>query len=93
MVPAMDVMELGRMAVVVDVGGAVIGMWQPGLHRGFGIYDEPGTPAWFELHTRDYDASIDLLPRRVRLDARRSRATRPSSATRPSTSVTSSSPG
>ena len=58
MVPPMDVMQLGRMAVVVDVGGAVIGMWQPGLHRGFGIFDEPGTPAWFELHTRDYDASI-----------------------------------
>jgi predicted enzyme related to lactoylglutathione lyase len=58
MVPAMDVMELGRMAVIVDVGGAVIGMWQPGLHRGFGIYDEPGTPAWFELHTRDYDPTI-----------------------------------
>ena len=58
MVPAMDVMQLGRMAVVVDAGGAVIGMWQPGLHRGFGIVDEPGTPAWFELHTRDYDASI-----------------------------------
>jgi predicted enzyme related to lactoylglutathione lyase len=58
MVPAMDVMQLGRMAVVVDVGGAVIGMWQPGLHRGFGIYDEPGTPAWFELDTRDYDATL-----------------------------------
>ena len=35
MVPAMDVMTLGRMAVVVDAGGAVIGMWQPGEHRGF----------------------------------------------------------
>ena len=60
MVPAMDVMTLGRMAVIVDVGGAVIGMWQPGEHRGFGIIGEPGTPAWFELHTRDYDASLDF---------------------------------
>ena len=60
MVPAMDVMTLGRMAVVVDVGGAVIGMWQPGEHRGFGIIGEPGTPAWFELHTRDYDAAVDF---------------------------------
>ena len=60
MVPPMDVMALGRMAVVVDVGGAVIGMWQPGLHRGFGILGEPGSPAWFELHTRNYDATVDF---------------------------------
>lgn len=60
MVPAMDVMDLGRMAVVIDVGGAVIGMWQPGLHQGFGVMAEPGTPAWFELHTRAYDASVDF---------------------------------
>jgi predicted enzyme related to lactoylglutathione lyase len=58
MVPAMDVMELGRMAVVVDVGGAVIGMWQPGEHRGFGFVGEPGAPSWFELHTRDYEPSL-----------------------------------
>jgi predicted enzyme related to lactoylglutathione lyase len=60
MVPAMDVMALGRMAVVVDVGGAVIGMWQPGEHRGFGFVGEPGAPSWFELHTRDYEKSLDF---------------------------------
>jgi hypothetical protein len=60
MVPPMDVMALGRMAVVIDVGGAVIGTWQPGLHKGFGVMGEPGTPAWFELHTRAYDASVDF---------------------------------
>ena len=48
------------MAVVTDPGGAAIGMWQPGLHKGFGIFDEPGTPSWFELHTRDYDASVQF---------------------------------
>jgi predicted enzyme related to lactoylglutathione lyase len=57
-VPAMEVMELGSMAVMTDAGGAVIGAWQPGLHRGFGMLNEPGTPGWFELHTRDYDASV-----------------------------------
>ena len=36
---------------------AAIGVWQPGLHRGFGVIGEPGTPSWFELHTRDYDAA------------------------------------
>ena len=59
-VPAMDVMELGTMAVVTDAGQAAIGIWQPGLHKGFGILGEPGTPTWFELHTRDYDASVQF---------------------------------
>lgn len=57
-VPAMDVGELGRMAVVIDAGGAAIGTWQPGLHTGFGVLAEPGAPTWFELHTRAYDASL-----------------------------------
>jgi predicted enzyme related to lactoylglutathione lyase len=58
--PAMDVGELGVMAVITDAGGAVIGLWQPGQHKGFGILGESGTPAWFELHTRDYDASVSF---------------------------------
>jgi len=57
-VPAMDVMALGRMAVVTDPGGATIGIWQPGEHKGFGVLAEPGAPGWFELHTDAYDASV-----------------------------------
>jgi predicted enzyme related to lactoylglutathione lyase len=57
-VAAMPVGDLGTMGVVTDPGGAAIGLWQPGLHPGFGIHGEPGTPTWFELHTRDYDASV-----------------------------------
>ncbi len=57
-VPAMDVVGLGRMAVIVDAGQAAVGMWQPGLHKGFGVLAEPGAPSWFELHARDYDASV-----------------------------------
>jgi uncharacterized protein len=57
-VPAMDVMALGRMAVVTDPGGAAIGIWQPGEHTGFGVLAEPGAPGWFELHTRAYDDSV-----------------------------------
>jgi predicted enzyme related to lactoylglutathione lyase len=59
-VPPMAVGDLGTMAVVSDPGGAVIGMWQPGAHRGFGLLSEPGAPSWFELHTRDYEASVDF---------------------------------
>jgi hypothetical protein len=57
-VPPMPVGDLGTMAVVTDAGGAGIGVWQPGAHQGFGVHTEPGTPSWFELHTRAYDASV-----------------------------------
>ena len=57
-VPAMDVMDLGRFAVVTDAGGAAIGIWQPGTHQGFAVINEPGAPTWFELWTRDYDAAL-----------------------------------
>ncbi len=56
-VDAMPVAELGTMAVVADPGGAVIGMWQPGEHRG-GLFAAEGAPCHCELHTRDYDASV-----------------------------------
>lgn len=58
LVAPMQVGEMGSMTVLTDVGGAAIGAWQPGTHKGFGILGEPGTPNWFELHTRDYDASV-----------------------------------
>jgi hypothetical protein len=32
----------GSMAVVSGPGGATIGIWQPGLHQGFGILSETG---------------------------------------------------
>jgi predicted enzyme related to lactoylglutathione lyase len=58
--PAMEVMALGSMAIVTDPGQATIGVWQPGEHKGFGVHAEPNTPSWFELHTRDYDASVNF---------------------------------
>jgi predicted enzyme related to lactoylglutathione lyase len=60
LVPAMDVADLGTMAILSDPGGAGIGVWQPGLHQGFGLLSEPGTPSWFELHTRDYQATVNF---------------------------------
>jgi predicted enzyme related to lactoylglutathione lyase len=56
----MDVADLGSMAVVADPSGAAIGIWQPGRHQGFGVVGEPGSPSWFELHTRDYQASVSF---------------------------------
>ncbi len=59
-VPPMTVADLGTMAVLSDPGGAAVGLWQPGTHQGMGTIGEPGTPSWFELHTRDYQRSVDF---------------------------------
>lgn len=55
---AMQVMDLGTMAMVADPDGAAIGVWQPGTHTGFAIFDEVDTPAWFELLSKEYDAAV-----------------------------------
>lgn len=60
-VPAMEVRDLGRMAVVADPGGAVVGLWQPGTHRGLLTLAEPGRAGWFELATRDYAATLAFV--------------------------------
>ena len=59
-VPAMEVGDMGSMAVITDAGGAAIGMWKPGTHKGMELIAEPGAPAWFELHTRNYEASVQF---------------------------------
>ena len=58
LMPPVQVMELGSMAILSDPGGAAIGAWQPNLHKGFAIHGEPGSPSWFELHTNNYDAAV-----------------------------------
>jgi uncharacterized protein len=68
-VPAMDVGDLGTMAVVTDSGQAAIGAWQPGTHKGFGIHAETGAPSWFELHTRDYDKAVQFYTDVFKWDA------------------------
>jgi len=57
-VEPMDVTQNGRMAMVADPGQAAIGIWEPRDVTGFEVRNEPGTAAWFELHTRAYDKSV-----------------------------------
>ncbi len=68
-VPPMAVGPLGTMAVMTDAGGAAIGAWQPAEFPGFGLVAEIGAPTWFELHTRDYDATVDFYRKVFRWDA------------------------
>jgi predicted enzyme related to lactoylglutathione lyase len=56
-VPPMDVLDVGRMAVFTDSVGAFISVWQPGTHPGAQLVNEPGTWSWSELVTTDLEAS------------------------------------
>ncbi|MBH1935264.1 VOC family protein [Streptomyces sp. AV19] len=54
----------GTMLLAVDPGGAVLGVWQAGTHRGFEERGEPGSFAWTEVYTRDA-AAVDAFYERV----------------------------
>jgi len=41
-----DVMGEGTMGVLADPSGAVIGIWQPGRHRGLELRGVPGSFTW-----------------------------------------------
>jgi predicted enzyme related to lactoylglutathione lyase len=53
----MDVMEVGRMAVIQDPTGAVFSVWQARAHAGYGVVGEPGSVCWHELMTKDAPAA------------------------------------
>jgi predicted enzyme related to lactoylglutathione lyase len=55
-----DVMDVGRMAVAADPGGAVFGLWQARTHSGMGLANEPGSVAWNENMTRDFDGNKEF---------------------------------
>ncbi|MFI1799043.1 VOC family protein [Streptomyces sp. NPDC020379] len=61
MMPAMDVMTLGRMSVVSDPTGAVVGLWQARDFPGAGVVNEPGALIWNELDTSDTGAASAFL--------------------------------
>jgi predicted enzyme related to lactoylglutathione lyase len=54
--PAMDVMDAGRMAVLVDPAGAAICLWQARGSIGAELVNEPVSLTWNELMTPDVDA-------------------------------------
>jgi len=49
----MDVMDSGRMSMIQDPAGAVLGLWQAKQHFGARLWNEPGAICWNELLTRD----------------------------------------
>lgn len=53
LVAPFDVLDLGRMALVLDPTGAPFAVWQAGRHIGTRLANRPGTLAWTELLTND----------------------------------------
>ncbi len=52
-VPAFDVMDVGRMAVFIDPTGAALSVWEPKNHFGVDVTNAVGSACWCELATRD----------------------------------------
>lgn len=69
LVPAMDVMSLGRMLVAADPAGAVFGVWQAKEFHGIGLANEPGTLVWNELNTNDKDAATAFYSAALGIEA------------------------
>ena len=59
----MTVLDVGRMAVVADPTGAMIGLWQPNAHAGADVVNEPNTLCWNELQSRDLAAATPWYTR------------------------------
>ncbi|PWI45696.1 VOC family protein [Streptomyces sp. ICBB 8177] len=54
---------IGKMAVVSDPTGAVVGIWQQLGFIGAGVVNEPGALVWNELNTTDTAAVAEFLPK------------------------------
>jgi predicted enzyme related to lactoylglutathione lyase len=52
-----DSLDGGRIAIVADPGGAAFGVWQPGVHRGAQLVNEPGAWSMSMLNTGDPDGA------------------------------------
>jgi hypothetical protein len=57
MMPAMEVMDAGTMAGVVDPTGAALMLWQADQHIGAQLVNQHGAFTWSELMTPDIDAA------------------------------------
>lgn len=53
LVAPMEIADVGRLAMVQDPIGALVGLWQPGSRCGAQLVNEPGALCWNELQTRD----------------------------------------
>ena len=55
--PPFDVGDQGRMAIIADPSGAMVGVWQGGAHAGWEAYGITGAVCWTELTSRNFEAA------------------------------------
>jgi predicted enzyme related to lactoylglutathione lyase len=53
----LDVMDVSRIAVAEDPAGAVFGIWQARAQIGIGLANEPGSLAWSDNSSPDFERS------------------------------------
>jgi uncharacterized protein len=53
----LDVMDLGRMAIAVDVTGAAFAIWQARGHTGVQVANVPGAFTWCEHMSHDFEGA------------------------------------
>lgn len=75
LVSPMEILDLGTMAIFMDTGGAVFGVWQKGTFAGAGVASEPGALTWTELMTRDVAGAKAFYAGALGLGARTSEVT------------------
>jgi predicted enzyme related to lactoylglutathione lyase len=57
MMEPFDVLDVGRMFIAADPGGAPFGVWQARAHTGSQLANEAGAPIWNENMSRHYEAN------------------------------------
>jgi predicted enzyme related to lactoylglutathione lyase len=60
LMPPVDVLDFGRMAVFLDTSGAAFAVWQEGTNPGGEVFNAPDTYTWSELTTRDPGAGKEF---------------------------------
>ncbi len=70
LMPPLDVMGYGKMAVFADSGGAAFAVWQEGTMPGAELRDESGSFGWAELMTGDPGAAKTFYPSALGVSAR-----------------------
>ena len=60
MFPPFDVMDSGRMTIIQDPTGAMLGVWQPKEHIGAKLVNTPNALTWNELQTHDLEAAKEF---------------------------------
>ena len=56
----MDIFDSGRMAIIQDPNGAMLGLWQANNHIGASLVNTPGAMCWNELMTPDPQQAQDF---------------------------------